>query len=581
MSVVPPVCTPSANNTVVTTVGPKITDSVCNVWTLSAGAQVVLNGVTQGSTLNVIKLAYVSSTFWQENASLNWFFWNGSGYTAGSNPLPATETLTINTILNQTTASFPVSGTIANVGSAPTLQYQDNSGTWTALPGDSTVTTTAFTFTNPPLPVAATNTVSVRDANTTSITATSNTFAVATAGPSTYRTWYNNPGMDGSYWVTPFASTAAWITSGPLITSLQNGTHASPTGQVNLKGNYAVPWVVGQATDPVVQVTNGTKSINVHIPLGTVIETPTSAFDQSIGGADATQPYLVWTISGATMNTGSVQPTGSVITGTYGLDLDDGSGQMMMDAVTGQPGTNNSFGNLQDYDLSQIVASGANCANYVIPHMLTWTADVSQISTAGPAWPGKVVDTSLPLTGSIPQLVTIGIPASVAKPAGQTCGFYAWFNQLQQFGALEYNDGDGGATTFEIYSTNPANAALVADMVASLNSVMQYVAILNYTAGVTGAQYSLATQKGMAPGGVNAYPAPPPLDLTPTGGHNILPSTFGAWFPSGYNFLPTNSPPAGAPTGPRIIILGSENWAPRVAANDDFPFDIAAVANFR
>ena len=50
-----------------------------------------------------------------------------------------------------------------------------------------------------------------------------------------------------------------------------------------------------------------------------------------MGGADATPPYLVWSISRASIDTGSVQD-GSVITGGDGLDVDDGAGQIMMDA---------------------------------------------------------------------------------------------------------------------------------------------------------------------------------------------------------------------------------------------------------
>lgn len=81
-------CTVSPNLTVITTVGPIITDSGCNTWGISTGAQVLLNGAAQGSTSNVVELAYVSGVIWQKNSSNAWFYWNGSSYTAGTNPLP-------------------------------------------------------------------------------------------------------------------------------------------------------------------------------------------------------------------------------------------------------------------------------------------------------------------------------------------------------------------------------------------------------------------------------------------------------------------------------------------------------------
>src|SRR5208283_4720027 len=103
--------------------------------------------------------------------------------------------------------------------------------------------------------------------------------------------------------------------------------------------------------DPLVQVTNGSHSISVHVPLGAVIETPASQYDQTVGGLDETQPYLVWSISGATMNTGSVASSGSVITGSYGMTVMDGSGLMMVDAVTGNAGNANAIGGITSTDL--------------------------------------------------------------------------------------------------------------------------------------------------------------------------------------------------------------------------------------
>ncbi len=370
----------------------------------------------------------------------------------------------------------------------------------------------------------------------------------------TTRNFTQNPGMDGSFVVQPFQSSANWITTGALITALRGGTPS-----VNTFGNFSVPWYPASGTDPLVTVTDGTKSFQVHVPLGATVEGPASVYDQSIGGADASKPYLVWSISGASINTGAVAASGSVITGTYGLQIDDGSGLMMVDAVTGQPGTNNSYGNIQSFELAQIAANSA----YVVPHMLTFQLDSNtQASLSGPIWPLAVLDTSNgTYAGPIPQGITIGIPASTTRPTGQTRGFYALWDQAQQFGLFNYNFGATGGTNIMICDTSGAYSSLVADMVTAWPTVMQSMCILNYANGVSGAQYSLATTKGAVPGSTNAYPAPPPLDLSPTGGLNVMPSSFLAWYPSGYNAVPTNSttPPIGNVSN---LINGLVAWAP-------------------
>lgn len=341
--------------------------------------------------------------------------------------------------------------------------------------------------------------------------------------------------MDGSFWVQPFQSSANWITSGALITSLRGGTPS-----VNQTGNFSPPYYQGKPTDPNVTVTDGTKTITVRLPLGAIPEGPTSAVDQSIGGSDQSRPYLVWSGSDVSVNTGSVQASGTVITVGYGMAIQDGSGLMMVDAVTGTPGDNNSFGNIQDWELSQISAS----STYVMQKMLAFQLDISQArpGTAGTlAWPLNAGDGGATYTGQIPQGVTIGIPASTVRPTGKSRGFYALFDQAQQFGLFNYNFGAVGGVNLCINSFSGAYASLVADLVASWPQVAQFFCILNYNTGVSGAQYSLATTKGAIPGSTNAFPAPPPLDLSPTGGVNVAPSTFQAWYPSGYNATPTNS----------------------------------------
>jgi hypothetical protein len=337
----------------------------------------------------------------------------------------------------------------------------------------------------------------------------------------TSRTWYNNPGQDGSFWVQPFYSSAQWTTTGSLITALR-----SATPLINLVGNYATPWVVGQATDPLVTVTDGHNSIQVHIPLGTQIETPLDATNSSIGGADATQPYLVWSISGAMMNTTSVQATGSVITGSFGMQIDDGAGMLMCDAVTGQPGTNNSLGGIQDYDLTQANAN----PNYVIQHMLCYSLSPNLINSTI-VWPLLVADNSFTNSGSLPQGLTIGIPASTPMPSGLSRGAQLLWTNAQQYGWFFYNVAGNSQIAIDCYSKNTANAGLMSDVASSFAIILPYLSILNNQTGV-------GSVKGFVTGATASFATPPLLDLSPTQGLEIAPASFGAWYPS--NFAPTS-----------------------------------------
>jgi Ca-dependent carbohydrate-binding module xylan-binding len=64
--------TPSPDDTVITTSGSKpITDGTGNLWNIVNG-QVTLNGTTDTTTANVVELAFVRGTIWDETASNVW-----------------------------------------------------------------------------------------------------------------------------------------------------------------------------------------------------------------------------------------------------------------------------------------------------------------------------------------------------------------------------------------------------------------------------------------------------------------------------------------------------------------------------
>jgi hypothetical protein len=318
-------------------------------------------------------------------------------------------------------------------------------------------------------------------------------------------------------WVQPFYSTAMWDNSSAMYQQLFANVGSS---YINLWPNYAAPFYIGQAGDPTGTVTDGTHSITVHLPAGVQVEQPTSQYDQSIGGVDATQPYLYWNISGATID-GSPQGTwqqGSVIQGTYGFMVGDASGLIMEDGVTGTF-SQNAMGNIQEYELQQALAD----PNYVIQHMLNFQQSPS-VASGTHIWPLSANDTG---SGLVPEGTIIGIPNSDVRPAGKSRGWYLLYDNLQQYGWMFYNT---GPDTFNIMVVPQSSAtqSLASDIGSEMSDVLTHAAILTNQTGPD-------SIKGYTPGATSPYPSPPPLDYSPTGGVAVMPDSFGAWYPGGYD----------------------------------------------
>lgn len=183
----------SPSGSIITSVGPTVTNGSGEVYSISAGAKVAVFGIEQGGTSNVIELAYVSHTLWQLNSSGNWYSQTRSdasyaGPTTTSPLVGVVEALLIATPVNQVAGKpFIVTGNITGASTTPTLQYEDGAGAWQALPAGATVNTTTFSFPHPAYAAsAASTTISVRDANSTGTTAKTNTFAVAAAPVETF-----------------------------------------------------------------------------------------------------------------------------------------------------------------------------------------------------------------------------------------------------------------------------------------------------------------------------------------------------------------------------------------------------------
>ena len=86
-------CTASANDSVVTTAGPTLCDGAGNVWGITSGGSINVNGAAAGYSSNVVELAYVGGAIWQENSAHLWWQYSDGGWTpaagTATSPLPA------------------------------------------------------------------------------------------------------------------------------------------------------------------------------------------------------------------------------------------------------------------------------------------------------------------------------------------------------------------------------------------------------------------------------------------------------------------------------------------------------------
>ena len=82
----------SPSGTLITSIGPTITDRLANTWAIgyypasNAGSQVVHNGSVDTTTANVAALGYFNHIVYHQNTSGNWYSWAGSGWAAAPDP---------------------------------------------------------------------------------------------------------------------------------------------------------------------------------------------------------------------------------------------------------------------------------------------------------------------------------------------------------------------------------------------------------------------------------------------------------------------------------------------------------------
>jgi hypothetical protein len=84
-----PTPTISSNCSIVTDVGPVITDTSGNAWAITLGLQVSVNGVADATTNNVIELVYSAGLVYQENSSELWWYKSSPSDVWHSAPAPS------------------------------------------------------------------------------------------------------------------------------------------------------------------------------------------------------------------------------------------------------------------------------------------------------------------------------------------------------------------------------------------------------------------------------------------------------------------------------------------------------------
>lgn len=459
----------SANNTVVTTAGPSITNSVGEVWTLTSSGQIAVNGTVDGTSANVIELAYVNHQVWQENSSNLWWAktrasdaWSPPDGTSTS-PItapPPAETLSVNSIGTQSVGTaFTVSGVVGNATTAPHLQYSDNGGAWQEFPG----------------------------------------------GGGTTRNSWEMPGATGSFWVTPFGNGTTYGAATDIDTiDIARGWDGSnftagPYGNINTTENYGNTYYVGKASDPVFSFSatlndrtqgpesGGTISAQLHVPVGAITGGPYG------GGGDyamilsdpVNQPgrvYYFGQVSSVGIAPPGLQPgQGPFNTGQGGWE-DVTSPTFGHDADTGMSGFNLAAGLINYCD----VDATCNPSFPKIKHGLRMSLDshllkdnavvFGQQVLKQDSWPNRLQDFQQGInlySGNLKFGTTLGIPLSTPMPGNLDANCQGMFWTMQHYPTIQRDMGGGG------FNYTVDQVASVSSFIASVRSCLpQLVALM-------------------------------------------------------------------------------------------------------
>jgi hypothetical protein len=196
---------------------------------------------------------------------------------------------------------------------------------------------------------------------------------------------------------------------------------------------------------------------------------------------------------------------------------------------SGWKNSDNVSGIITEFDMQSCL----NDPNFIIRHVIPITISgyVGGVfsSTGQIVWP--LVFGDAPGQGNVPEGIILCIPSSATMPTGQTRAFKALWDIFQRFGGFINNVTSAGQIATHAQPESSATQTFADAMSSAFGSIVPHLGYLDYTPGASGAQYSLDTLKGKRAGAAwsDAFPAPPLLDFTPTGGVSVKPDTFGAW----------------------------------------------------
>ncbi|MEA2789673.1 MAG: hypothetical protein QOG73_2079 [Acetobacteraceae bacterium] len=133
---------PTAPNSTTTQQVPTVVDASGNTWTINASGQVAVNGVVDQTTANVVELAYVNGTVWQQNSSGLW--WSKTSPASAWEPPYGTSANPIQGVDLSLTSMFGV----ANVGDLSATGSGSNVAHTLDVPTGTALTTTGIDLTN-------------------------------------------------------------------------------------------------------------------------------------------------------------------------------------------------------------------------------------------------------------------------------------------------------------------------------------------------------------------------------------------------------------------------------------------------
>jgi mannan endo-1,4-beta-mannosidase len=323
------------------------------------------------------------------------------------------ESLAINTITSQTAnTAFTVSGTIAGLTTAPTLQYSVNGGSWVSLQGGQE------------------------------------------------RNPYNQPGGQGSPWNIPFGNQATWssgTTAADQAICAPPGTTTPPcVGLINSPSNYGQTLYIGASGEGTYQFTtnnngrstssltdNGsTLQATIHLPNGAYAPGPYPGDNNMIMEDPINLPNRQYTFGGVQIQPPGVSPGQGPFTAASGEWDDITSNQYGDDADDGLSGYNVGDGMITGCD----VTPSCNPFFPEIKHALRYSISAQQLQSnalnstttqlAPSGWPQNYEDGQTGInvyTGSLPAGSTLGIPLTTAMPSGLDSNCQGLFWTMQHY----------------------------------------------------------------------------------------------------------------------------------------------------